>query len=307
MEIKAYIEDLFKYLDIFEKHPEQLEIEAFLQTYNGIYAVFQALREQRDKAVEVDQYFLDKIRQAPLNASDLRQLSIQIMISYFESEADKDGQSNKAYLYCRGLRAVKQDAPFFEGHLVPLLFKGGGLNNNFRLNSFFLNEISRYMNKFGKRVQVSLNPEEFAAMPDHLKFLELARRRIELGSDLLKDRNSLEFHLQRINAFAKIGQKGQLYDHYLTEWRYLSKTSFWAKLKDSLGKLLGKIKGAFSSSRYFRLVITQRSAAYFYYFFVIVLFVFLAVYIPIRWNKYSERKFGEFQERAAKMQSSAIK
>ena len=159
----------------------EFETEAFLQTYNGIAAVFHALRQQRDTAIEVDRFFLDKIRQAPLTSSDLRQITIQVLITRFESEADIDGQSNKAYHYCRGLRAVKQDVPFFEDNLVPLLFRDGSLNGNYRVNSFFLNEISRYLNTFGRPIQAALTPEAFGGMPDPLKFLELARRRFQLS------------------------------------------------------------------------------------------------------------------------------
>ncbi len=307
MEIKTYIEDLFKYLESFEKGAGGFETEAFLQTYNGIYAVFQALRQQRDKAVEVDQYFLNRIEKTPLNSSDLRQLSLQIMITYFESEADTDGQSNQSYLYCRGLRAVKQDIPFFETHLIPLLFKEGSLNNNFRLHQFFLNEIARYMGRFGKKVKASLSPEEFSSQTDSVKFLELARRRVELGSELLKDRTSLEFHLQRINAFGKLGQKSKLYEHYLMEWGYLRKTSFWASVKRFLSELGGKFRGAFSSSRYFRLVITQRTPAYFYYFLMIIIFIFLAIYVPVKWNSYSRNKLTEFNEHASQVQTGNLK
>ncbi len=303
MEIKTYIEDLFKYIDAFEKRPAQFETEAFLQTYNGIYTVFQALREQRDQAVEVDQYFLDRIKQLTLTLSDLRELIIQVMITYFESEADTDGQSNKSYLYCRGQRGVRQDVPFFETHLIPLLFKEGSLSSNYRLSSFLLNEIARYINKFGKRVHANMSPEEFAAMPDPMKFLELARRRLELGHDLLKDRGSLEFHLQRINAFKKLEQKGKMYGHFLTEWQYLKKSNFWSNLKSFFGELGAKLRGAFSSGRYFRLVLTQRNPAYLFYVMVIIIFIFLAIYIPISWNKYTERKLNEFRIHSNKVQS----
>jgi len=303
MEIKTYIEDLFKYIDAFEKRPSQFETEAFLQTYNGIYAVFQAMREQRDKAIEVDQYFLDRIKQLTLTLSDLRELVIQVMITYFESEADTDGQSNKSYLYCRGLRGVRQDVPFFETHLVPLLFKEGSLGNNYRLSSFLLIEIARYINKFGKRVQANLSPEDFSAMPDSMKFLELARRRLGLGNDLLKDRTSLEFHLQRINAFKKLEQKSKLHGHFLSEWQYLRKTNFWSKVKGFFGELFAKLRGAFSSGRYLRLVLTQRNPAYLFYVMVIIIFIFLAIYIPISWNKYTDRKLNEFRTHSNKVQS----
>jgi hypothetical protein len=307
MEIKTYIEDLFKYLESFEKGASEFETEAFLQTYNGIYAVFQALRQQRDKALEVDQYFLSRIERTPLNSSDLRQLSIQIMITYFESEADTDGQSNRSYLYCRGLRAVKQDIPFFEQHLIPLLFKEGSLGNNFRLHHFFLDEIARYMGKFGKKVKPNISPEEFSAQGDSIKFLELARRRLEMGNELLKDRTSLEFHLQRIKAFDKLGQKNKLYERYLTEWQYLRKTSFWAAVRRFLSELGGKFRGAFSSSRYFRLVMTQRTPAYFYYFLLIVIFLFLAVYVPMKWSGYSRNKLNELNNRATAVQSGSLR
>ena len=110
--MKSYIDDLFKYIDTYENNYSQFETEAFLQTYNGIITVYQTLRGDRNQAVEVDYYFLDKIKLQPLTSSDLRQLAVQVLITRFESEVDTDGRSNQAYSYCRNLRPVKQDVPF---------------------------------------------------------------------------------------------------------------------------------------------------------------------------------------------------
>ena len=301
--IKPYIDDLFEYLDIYERKYPAFETEAFFQTYNGIYAVFQAMRQQRDKAVDVDRYFLDKIQSSPLTSSDLRQLSIQILITFFESEADIDGQSNKAYLYCRDLRPIKRDISFFDDHLLPLLFREGSLNNNFRLNAFFLGELARYLNKFGRPVQENMTPEAFGALSEPARFLELMRRRMALGEDVLSDRGSLEFHLQRIDTFTKMGRASRLGEYYLTEWDYLKTTSFWSRLKSTLGGLWGKFKGAFKSVRYFRLVMTQRSAAYLLYGVVIVLFILIALYVPSKWQGYTGDKLEEFQHKASTTQS----
>lgn len=303
MDIKTYIDDLFRYLDTFERRAGEFETEAFLQTYNGIYAVFQALRQQRAEAIDVDRYFLDRIKKSPINSSDLRQVAIQVLITFFESESDIDGQSNKSYLYCRDLRPTKRDIGFFEDYLVPLLFREGSFNNNFRLNEYFLQEIARYLNKFGRKVEEQINPEQFSAQPDHEKFLTLMRRRIAMGEDLIRDRGSLEFHLQRIDAFAKLGRKGPLFDQYLTKWDYLRKTSFWATVKASLSALWGKFKGAFRNIRYFRLVMTQRSGAYLLYGLMIALFIFLAIYVPAKWSDYSQHKLEEFQRKANTTQS----
>ncbi|MBD3401927.1 hypothetical protein GF420_03450 [candidate division GN15 bacterium] len=304
LEIKTYIDNLFAYLDRFENSYEQFETEAFLQTYNGIIAVFQALRQQRNEAIEVDQYFLSKIRQNPLTSSDLRQLTVQVLITFFESEADTDGQSAQAYGHVRGLRPVKQDIPFFENHLVPLLFADGGLNNNFRLRKFLVDEIARYMNKFGRKLQPNLSPEDFQALSDPLKILELARRRRELGEQLIADRDSLEFHLQRIEFFNKLGARNRLLDQFLREWDYIKTTDFWAKVKTAVGELGGKIRGAFSSFGYLRLILTQRNPAYLLYGVVIVLFIFLAIYVPLAWQDHTNDKLHEFQERANTLQSS---
>jgi len=307
VEIRTYIEDLFKYLDTFESRYGEFDTEAFLQTYNGIYAVFQALRQQRDKAVEVDHYFLSKIKQSPMSSSDMRQLAIQILTTYFESEADIDGQSNKAYLYCRDLRPIKQDVTYFTDHLVPLLFREGSLNNNFRLNRFFLGEITRYTTKFGRKAHEDLSPEEFAGLSDPAKFLELMRRRQVLGEDIMSDRGSLEFHMRRIDAFTKLGGKSRLHKYYLTEWQYLSKPSRWARFKVWLGDVWGRFKGAFKSARYFRLVMTQRSAAYLWYGLIIVLFIFLAIYIPNKWQDYKEHRLQEFRDKATSQTGGMIR
>jgi hypothetical protein len=250
--MKQYAEDLFKYINDYETKYSTFKTEAFFQTYNGVYTTFQPYRNQRNQAVELDYFLLDRVRETPLTASDLRQVAIQILITYFESEADTDGRSNQAYLHCRGLRAIKQDVPFFEQHILPMLCKPGSMKDNYLLNAFFLKEIARFINTFGKRVKVDLTPEAFSSMNDPMKFLELARRRLQLGEDLLKDRASLEFHLHRIDAFAKLGAKNKLFKQLLSEWGYLKKGDFWAKLSGWFGELFGKLKGAFRSGRYLR-------------------------------------------------------
>jgi len=305
--IKTYIEDLFNYLETYENNYSDFKTEAFFQTYNGIFAVFQALRRQRDKAVEVDLYFLQKIKQAPLSSSDLRQLTLQVLITFFESEADTDGQSNQAYLFCRDLRPIKRDASFFEEHLNPLLYREGSLNNNLQLNGFFLKEISRYINKFAHTVKVDMNPEEFNALPDPGKLLELSRRRIELGDQLMNDRNTLEFQLQRIGIFNKLSEKSKMFDHYLRDWDYLITTSFWSRLQSRLSELWGKFKGLFKSFNYFRLSLLQRKPAYLFYGLVIIIFILLAVYVPMRWNQYSLDKYQEFEQQAVETHNAISK
>jgi hypothetical protein len=298
-EIESYIDDLFNYLDIYKNRQSEFKTEAFLQTYNGVSAVFNALRQQRDKAVEVDLYFLNKIKATPLADSDLREITIQVLITYFESEADTDGQSDKAFSYCRGLRTAKQDVPYFENYLMPLLLKERSLQDNFKLNSFFLKEIARYINKFGRPMNVNLTPEEFASKNNPLKLLELARRRQQLGNDLISDRKSLEFDLKRLNVFDKVSEKNKLIALYLDEWNYREKGDFISKLKKWIDEFTGKIGGAFTSSKYFKLVVTQRKPAYLFFGFIIALFLFLAIYVPLKWRDSSQTRYEQLQQRAS--------
>ncbi len=302
-DIRSYIDNLFSYIDVFENRGGEFETEGFLQTYNGLYAVFQALAQQRDQAVEVDHFFLSKIQQLPINGSDLRQLTIQILISFFEGEADTDGQSNQAYMYVRGQREIKMDVTFFEKNLMPILFRDGALHNNFRLNRFFLKEIARYLNRFGAPLDAVITPEAFNGLGDPMKLLVLMRRRLKQGEDLLKDRNSLEFDLARLNTFNKLADKNKLLQTYFSEWNYHVKGSFFDKLNESLKSALGKFKGAFSNYRYLRLVTTQRTAAYFYYGLIILVFVLLSIYVPKKWNDHSNKKYEQLQQRANKLPS----
>ncbi|MFH1374516.1 MAG: hypothetical protein ABII79_12045 [bacterium] len=295
--VRSHVDNLFKYLDTYERSYAQFQTEAFLQNYRGIRAVFQALRKQRDKAVALDEIFLEKIKQSSLTASDLRQLTIQLLITFFESEADIDGLSNHAYSMCRGVRAVKQDVPFFENHLVPLLFRQGGLNDNVSLNSFFLSEIALYLNRYGRSLQTDLSPEQFGGLTDPMKILQLARRRLQLGSDLLADRTTLEFHLKRIAAFNKLRQKSRLNEYYLKQWGYLTDPRFWLRVKGFFGELWGKIRGVFSSWRYFGLVLSQRNPAYLFYGLLIVLFVLLAIYVPIMWSEHGRDRLEQLDQR----------
>lgn len=296
--VKKYLEDLFRYLDAFEKDSAKFETEAFLQTYSGIGALFQALRQQRDQAVEVDRYLLDHIKKGPLNSSDLRLLTLQLLVTFFEVEVDIDGQSNKAFTYCRGLRPVKQDVPFFEEHLLPILFQPGALNSNFRLNSFLLGELARFMNTYGKPLDPNLAPEAFGAMSQPQKLLQLQRRRLHMGAGLLEDRGTLEFHLARVQAFDKMAERDELVRRYLREWGYLAETSVWAKVKDAAGEAAGKGRGAFSNWRYLKLVLTQRRPAYVFYGLIMVLFVFLAFWVPGQWSKHEQQRLQQFQQRA---------
>jgi len=298
VEVRTYIQDLFNYLDRYENATAQFETEAFLQTYNGIIAVLNPLRQQRQEAVAVDEYLIERIMQSPLTSSDLRQLAVQILITFFESEADTDGQTNRAYAYCRGLRAVKQDIPYFEKHLVPLVCDEGSLNNNFRLKQFMLSEIARYLVKFGRPVQAGLRPEDFLALPSTLQLVELLRRRSELGPNLLKDRTSLEFHLQRVDYFAKLKLRGRIYERLLTEWGYLQATTLWTRVKAALASLTSGMGRAFASSGYFRLVINQRNPAYLFYGLMIVFFIFIAICVPMWWSSYGEHKLDDFQQRS---------
>ncbi len=303
-DIKSYIDNLFTYLDTYENRAAEFKTEAFLQTYNGAYALFQALAQQRDKAIDVDQFFLAKIQQLPLTASDLRLLTTQLLITYFEAEADIDGQANRAYMYVRSQREIRQDSPFFENHLLPLLFRDGALHNDFQLNKFFLNEMARFINKFGKPLQTNVTPESFGGMSEAMKLLELARRRSKLGNDLLADRTSLEYDLQRLNVYNKLADKNKLLKAYFGEWKYREKSSFWAKVGNAFSTFFSKIGGAFSSWRYFRLVVTQRNAAWAYYGFIILLFIFLAIYVPRTWIKYNQKLYENMQHRAMQMPGS---
>lgn len=295
--VKKYIDDLFRYLDTFEKDSDKFPEEAFFQTYNGIGAVFQALRQQRDQAVEVDQYLLDHVKQSPLTSSDLRHLTIQILVTFFEVEADIDGRSNKAFTYCRGLRAIKQDAPFFESVLAPMLFRDGALSSKHDLNAFFLKELARYLNVYGKPLNPNISPEAFAALSDPLKMIELQRRQLQLGTDLLTDRGSLEFHLSRVDGFAKLAQSLGLIEKYLKGWHYLVETSWWSRFKTWLTEFGGKGRGALSNWRYLRLVLTQRNPAYLFYGLIIVLLVGWAVIMPSLWRSYSDHRLEQFEQR----------
>ena len=301
-EIRSYIDDLFRYIDTYENKYSEFQAEAFLQTYNGIYAVFQTLPQDRDEAVRIDQYFLEKVRQSPLSSSDMRQLTLQLLVSFFESEADVDGRSNEAYSFCRGLRSIKQDIPFIENHLIVLLFDEGSLNNNFKLNAFFMGEMVRFMRKFGRALQAGLSPEAFDHLRDPLKMLELARRKLELGTNLLKDRATLEFHLKQVDAFEKLKLRGRMIEAYFKEWDYLVTSNFWSTVKSFFGVQWGKIKGAFRSWRYLKLVVTQRSPAYVFYSAIIVLAIVIAILVPKLWQNYEDTQLQEFKERVRQVQ-----
>lgn len=305
MQVNTYVDDLFRYIDRFENEPTRFDTEAFLQTYNGVYAVFQALRQQRGQAIEVDQFFLAKIKETNLSRSDLRLLTIQILITYFEAEADIDGQSNKSYLYCRDMRQTKRDVAYFENYLAPLLFAEAGLNWNFRLTAFFLGEMARYMNTYGKRLEADMPPEAFNALSESSRFMLLARRRLELGEDLLAERASLEFHLKQVNAFSKLSLPGPIHKEFLTEWGYLSTAGVWSRFRVWLTEFFGKFRGAFSSWRYLRLLVRQRNPAYLFYSLLIILCVFLAIYVPSRWRSYSDEQQQKLERHFQELQSQS--
>lgn len=301
--MSTYVEDLFTYLHRYETNPPEFDAEAFVQTYNGVLAVFQALREQREKAVEVDTYFLQKIKSTPLTTSDLRLFTVQILVTFFEAEADIDGHANQAYLYCRSLRKHRQDIPYFENELLPMLVRDGSLNWSTRLNSLFLQEIARYMNTHGRPLAQHVSPEEFNALTNPSKLLLLARRRLQLGSDLLRDRSSLEFHLHRINAIRKLALQGPVYRDHLTAWQYLPTTSLWARLRNRLRELYGKLTGAVSNLRYLRLLLLQRQPAYWLLVGIILVSLAAAVLVPSWWNRRAAERLDKLTQHSYELQT----
>lgn len=296
--MKSYVHNLFSYIETYETDYSDFKTEAFLQTYNGIVAAFHSLRTDRNQAVELDYYFLDRVKQAPISSSDFRQLTLQLLVTRFEAEADTDGRSNQAYSHCRNLRSVKQDVTFFEKHLVNLLFAAGSLNNNADLSKFFLKELAAYINTYGKPVATDLSPEEFEGLTEPLRMLELQRRRLAFGTDLLRDKTTLEFHLQRVDSFGRLGAKGEKYQAFLSDWAYLATTSFWSRVASQLTELGAKFRGLFKSFGYFRLMCTQRKLAYFYYAVLVIFFLIVAWQVPVMWSEHSNDVLQELHEKA---------
>lgn len=296
--MKSYVHNLFTYIEAYETNYSDFQTEAFLQTFNGIVAAFHSLRTDRNQAVELDYYFLDRLKLAPMNSSDMRQLTLQLIVTRFEAEADNDGRSNQAYAYCRNLRSAKQDVAFFENKLINLVFAEGSLNNNQVLALFFLKEIATYINTYGKPVSNDLTPEAFDGMSEPLRMLELQRRRLAFGTELTRDKSSLEFHLKRVDKFSRLGAAGALYEAFLSDWGYLAQTSFWAQVTAWLGNLGAKFRGSFQSFAYFRLLCTQRKLAYFYYLALIVILLILAWQIPVLWSNHSDEVLRQLQEKA---------
>jgi len=246
---------------------------------------------------------IDRIKQGPLTSSDFRQMTVQVLVAFFEAEADIDGQTNKAFAYCRGLRPIKQDVPYFEGHLAPLLFREAAMNGNSRLAEFFLGELARFLNLYGKPIDPNITPEQFGQFDEPLKVLQLQRRRTQLGTDLLADRGSLEFHLSRVDGFAKMAGKGSLTEYLLREWDYTTEEGFWSKFKAFLAEAAGRGMGAVGSWRYMRLLFSQRKPALFLYGFLMVLFVVLAIWVPMSWMDRSQQELDNLEQRVSDRRS----
>jgi hypothetical protein len=94
-----------------------------------------------------------------------------------------------------------------------------------------------------------------------------------------------------------MAEKDQLAQKYFKTWGYLSEVGLWSRIKKALSETGGKGKGAFSSWRYFRLVLTQRNPAYLWYGFVMVLFLLAAIWVPMKWADYEQQKFQEMERR----------
>ncbi|MBD3333217.1 hypothetical protein GF356_10235 [candidate division GN15 bacterium] len=298
MKIRQYIDDLFRYISTYESNYSAFDFGAFQQTYNGIRAVFTALREYRDQAVETDYTLLDFIHKAPLKASDLRELTVQTLVTWFEMEVDVDNRSNQAYSYIRGLREVKQDVSYIEEQLLPKLFQPGALNNNFQLHNFFLVELASFMNAYGRPLMVDLTPEQFEAKNESQRVLELCRRRLQLGDALIQDRSSLEFHLQRVGYFERWASTNKLVETYLESWDYQAPQGSWiARLKKIVIDGYEKFKGLFRSYRYTTLMFSQRRPAYFLTIFLIVVWIGVGILAPVIWSSYSDGKLQKLRDR----------
>lgn len=298
MKIRQYIDDLFRYISTYESNYSAFDFGAFQQTYNGIRAVFTALREYRDQAVETDYTLLDFIHKAPLKASDLRELTVQTLVTWFEMEVDVDNRSNQAYSYIRGLREVRQDVPYIEEQLLPKLFQPGALNNNPQLHNFFMVELANFMNAYGRPLAIDITPEQFEAKNDPHRVMELCRRRLQLGDSLIQDRSSLEFHLQRVGFFERWARTSKLVESYLEDWDYRARQGSWlSRVQKVLTDALGKFKGLFRSYRYTALMFGQRRPAYFLTIFLIVVWIGIGILVPVLWSSYSDSKLDQLNQR----------
>lgn len=297
--ITAVIDDLFRYVQDYETESGGFNVEAFINTYNGIKAVFQPLREQRRDAVEVDQLLLERIRQVHLSKSDLRQLTIQVLLSYFNAIANTDGTTNKAYYACRQMRKIPMDVRYFEEELMPLLTREGSLKGHLDLNRFFLEQIGKYIKEYGGSFKGNVTPEEFKGMPIQSKILILYLRRLELGNALVRDRNSLEFHMRRESGeFEKMTKSYSIADYYLdSQWKYIEKIGFWTRVKGFVGLAWARFRGSLTSMDYVKLSVAQRPPAYIYYLLIIVIFLFLALAIPLVWSNYRNSELEKFNNR----------
>jgi len=155
--------------------------------------------------------------------------------------------------------AVKRDISFFEDHLVALLFMRAVLNNNFRLNEFFSARDCAVSGQIRHPFKDAVSPEQLGRLVTRANFLTLRGRRVALGEDVARDRGSLEFHLQRIDPFTKLGSQEPPFNGALFDVVGLpcarQVLGDGAQFR-SHGRM-GEIQGAFKNARYFRL--SQRS------------------------------------------------
>jgi hypothetical protein len=305
MDIKGNIDTLFRYVAEFEGRSPQFQTEAFMQTYHGIRAVFKSLVQDRNQAVETDYIFLDHVQRTSPGTSPLRNITAQVLISFFEAEADPDNRSNQAWSYIRSLRPVRPDAIYIEQHLASDLTTPDALHGDLQLSMFLLEQMADYMNKYGRPLDPALTPEAFSALDDHLKLLMLCRRRLELGPALLSERSSLEFALERTGALRGLSESSGLYSACLTRWGYLQESTFWSRVLGVIRPMIAKTKGLFLSTRYTRLLFSERRPAVFLQVFIILVWIALAVLTPVLWRHQNDKHLEELDVRKARVQQGS--
>jgi len=291
------IENIFEQIDDFERGAASFQDKNFIRAFQGVLEYFQVIGEDLEKVRMADQSLLRSVQSTHLQKSALRYLTAHTLTTVFDYMAGAKTKS-EAYVHCRRLRSNQKDSAFFAQELTPKLFDPEGLRGNHGIRYLFMYQTCMLQEVSGdpNPLHDDLSLAEVERMDPNLVVLGLFRRIVKSGSrGSMSQKGTLEYKLTRSNVLSLLAESNPVHELLLKEWGYVEKgKNFWERLRSSLGSALRIVGGSLASFRFFLHFLTQRNGGYLLYGALILLFLWAAIYVPLRLGSYGDKRLEEF-------------
>jgi len=284
------INDLFAKISYYEEGPARFRTHEFTENFNGVMSLFAAVRDKVNEMREIDQLLSRRTQEFNIKRSDLREICVHLLTMFFKFSANAPSPYDRCYLYPREKRTPHKDAAFVSETLTPLVFSSGALRNDFELKYYFLRRLNEFQRKFGGRKPVydTVSVDEALKLPRSLLFSDLLERYDQDPARIRKE-GMLENRLYQSGKFKSLAEENPFSEYLLLRLEYIEKVPWYKKIRTEMAKGIERIQGRIHLG-FIGYLLTKKRAAYLLYIFFILLFLAVAVAVPLFWKNINLKK-----------------